>query len=228
MAVLTVVAIAVVSAIGAVGAYGNLASDANTPTTTTDAVAVYWDDAVITVSATDDEGVAYIYHELDNGVVRLHKVDGSPRSAAVETPLNAVGAHVNPGVGTHELTYWAQDVNGNVEAQKTVEFEIVADTVWPVTSAKAVSVRKGRTASLRYRVADPEPTKGTATVVIKIKNKKGKTVKTIKAGSKPVNESLTVKCRCTFAKGVYKYYVYATDASGNPQSKVGSAKITVK
>ncbi len=228
MAVLTVVAVAVVFAIGAVGAYGNLASDTNAPSTTTDAVAAYWDDAVITLSAADDEGVAYIYHELDNGVVRLHKVEGSPLSATLETPLNAGGTHVNPGVGTHQLKYWAQDVNGNVEAQKTIEFEIVADTVGPVTSAKAFSVRKGRKGTLKYRIDDTEPTKGTATVVIKVKNKKGKTVKTIKAGSKSVNTALTMRCLCTLPKGVYKYYVYAIDAAGNPQSKVGSAKITVK
>ena len=47
-------------------------------------------------------------------------------------------------------------------------------------------------------------------------------------GSVAVNKALTYKFRCTLAKGTYKYYVYATDASGNAQSKIGYAKLTVK
>jgi hypothetical protein len=225
---LTVVAIAIVLAIGAVGAYGNLASDTAAPVTTTDAVAAYWDDAVITLTATDDEGVRYIYHELDDHVVRLHTVTGTSLSVQLATPLNAAGAHVTPAPGTHTLKYWAQDINGNVEAQKTVEFEVLVDSVKPVTSATSVSVRKGANATLKYKVSDAEPNKGTATVQIKIKNSKGKVVKTIKAGVKSVNVAQTAKFRCTLAKGAYKYYVYATDAAGNPQSKIGSAKLTVK
>jgi hypothetical protein len=225
---LAIVAVAVVLAFGAAGAYGDLASDTNAPTTTTNAVATYWDDAVIELTATDDEGIAYIYHELDEGIARLTKVEGSPLSASVEAPLSFTGVHKNPGVGTHTLKYWAQDINGNVEAQQTVEFEVIADTVAPVTTAKAVSVSRGRTATLRYTVKDADPNKGTATVLIKVKNRKGKVVKTIKAGEKNVNVAQTAKFRCTLAKGVYKYYVYATDKAGNAQSGIGSAKLTVK
>ncbi len=43
-----------------------------------------------------------------------------------------------------------------------------------------------------------------------------------------MNAPLTAKFRCTLAKGTYRYYVYATDASGNAQSKIGSARLTVK
>jgi len=224
--VLTIVAVAVVFAVGAVSAYGDLASDTMAPTTTTNAVASYWDDAVITLTAADDEGVAYIYHELDNGIARLTKVEGSP--ASVEAPLSFTGQHKNPGVGTHTLKYWAQDINGNVEAQQTLTFEVVSDTVKPTTSAWAVAARRGRVATLKYRVNDPEPTKGTAAVSIKIKNRAGKVVKTMSAGAKSVNAQLTKNFRCRLAKGTYRYYVYATDASGNAQSKIGSARLTVK
>jgi hypothetical protein len=223
--VLSVVAIVIVLAIGAVSAFGTLASDTTAPTTTTDAVASYWDSAVITATATDDEGIRYVYHELDGGVVRLATIDASPTSTqltiptAKDTPLAA---------GSHELKYWAQDVNGNVEAQKSLKFEIVADTVAPTTSATAASVVRGRTATLKYKVSDVEPTKGTAVVTIKIKNKAGKIIKPIAVASVAVNASLTAKFRCNLAKGTYTYYVYATDASGNAQSTIGSAKLTVK
>lgn len=224
---LTVLAIAVavvILAIGAVGAYADIASDAEKPVTTTDATASYWDAAALTITATDNEGVAYIYHKLDGHPVRL-SVIADPSNATVAFPTAKDGA---PGIGTHTLKYWAQDINGNVEAQHTVSFEILADTVKPVTSATAVSVVRNRTATLKYKVNDADPNKGTAAVVIKIKNRAGKVVKTINAGVKTVNVALTAKFRCTFAKGVYKYYVYATDAAGNAQSKAGYAKLTVR
>jgi hypothetical protein len=227
--VLIVVALAAVFAFGAAGAYGDLASDTNAPTTTTDAVASYWDDAVITVTATDDEGIAYIYHELDEGIAHLSTVEGSPTSASISAPLKFHSTeHKNPGVGTHTLKYWAQDINGNVEAQQTVTFEIVADGVGPVTSAQAVSVRRGRIATLKYMVSDAEPTKGAATVAFRIKNLRGRTVKIINAGVQDVNTALTAKFRCTLRKGVYRYTVFATDEAGNKQSRSGSAKLTVK
>jgi hypothetical protein len=227
--VLAIVAVAAVFAFGAGGAYGDLASDVNAPTTVTDAEASYWDDAVINVTATDDEGIAYIYHELDEGIAHLTPVEGSPTSFSIEAPLAFHSTeHKSPGVGAHTLKYWAQDVNGNVEAQHTVDFEVIADTAAPVTSARAVSVRRGRSATLRYKVIDTEPTKGTATVSISIKNRRGKTVKTIDAGVKSVNADRTSKFRCTLAKGAYKYYVYATDAAGNKQSKAGYGRLTVK
>ena len=152
-------------------------------------------------------------------------IDGKPLNAAVAFPT-AKDATV--GVGTHTLKYWAQDINGNVEAQQALTFEIVADTVAPVTSATAVSVVRGRKARLRYRVNDADPNKGTATVVIKIKNRSGKVVRTIRAGSKSVNVDHTTRFRCRFKKGVYRYYVYATDAAGNARTRAGSARLTVR
>jgi hypothetical protein len=223
--VLAVVAIAIVLAIGAVAAYGSLASDVTPPTTTTDAVDSYWDTATITATATDDEGVRYIYHELDEGVVRLTTFDGSPLTQDLTIPT---AADTPLAVGTHKLKYWAQDVNGNVEAQHVVTFTIVKDTAAPTTTAYATSVVRYRTATLKYMVNDADPTKGTATVTIKIKNRAGRVAKTIPAVVKTVNVAQSAKFRCTLAKGTYRYYVYATDASGNVQSKAGSARLTVR
>jgi hypothetical protein len=223
--VLAIVLVVAILAVGAVGAYADLASDANPPATTTDAVAQYWDAATIVATATDDEGIAYIYHEFDNGLVRLATIADKPFSAQVSIPTDK---DMPLAVGAHKVKVWAQDINGNVEAQQTVSFEILKDTVKPTTSALAVAVLKGRVATLKYKVTDAVPTKGTATVVIKIKNSAGKVVKTISAGTKAVNVLLATKFRCTLARGTYKYYVYAIDASGNAQSKIGSAKLTVK
>ena len=226
--VLAIVLAVAVLAVGAVGAYADLASDANLPVTTTDvpaAGAQYWDAATIVATATDDEGIAYIYHEFDNGLVRLATIADKPLSAAISIPTDK---DMPLAAGTHKVKVWAQDVNGNVEAQQTVTFEIVKDTVKPTTSAWAVAMLRGRVATLKFKVTEPEPTKGTAAVSIKIKNRAGKVVKTMSAGTKTVNVPLTKKFRCGLARGTYRYYVYATDASGNAQSKIGSARLTVK
>ncbi len=222
---LAIVAAAVALAIGAVAAYADLASDSTAPTTTTDAVAEYWDAAVITATATDDEGIAYIYHELDNGVVRLAIVDGKPLTAELAIPTEKDDPLP---AGTHTLKYWAQDINGNVEAQQTLTFTITADTAKPRTSAYGASVKRGRTARLKFKVTDAEPNKGTASVVIKIKNRKGKVVKSLRAGAVTVNVLRSQTFRCFLAKGTYRFSVYAVDASGNAQSRVGSNKLIVR
>ena len=132
-------------------------------------------------SATDNEGIAYVYHKLDGGPVRLTTVDGKPLSADVAIPTAKDGT---VGVGTHKLKYWAQDVNGNVEAQHTLTFEIVADTVAPV------DLRDGRLGGQGpHRDAQvqghrtPRRTRARRPSSIKIKNRAGKVVKTINAGS---------------------------------------------
>lgn len=226
--VLAIVLAVAILAVGAVGAYADLASDDNPPVTTTDvpaADAQYWDAATIVATATDDEGIAYIYHEFDNGLVRLATIADKPLSAAISIPTDK---DMPLAAGTHKVKVWAQDVNGNVEAQQTLTFEVVSDTVKPTTSAWAVAVLKGRVATLKFKVSDATPTKGTAAVSITIKNRAGKVVKTMSAGTKTVNVPLTKKFRCGLARGTYRYYVYATDASGNAQSKIGSARLTVK
>ena len=61
-----------------------------------------------------------------------------------------------------------------------------------------------------------------------VKNSRGVVVKhfTIK-GASPVAQLIT-SFRCKLAKGTYRYSVYAKDAAGNSQSKVGSNKLAVK
>ena len=91
--VLAVVAVVIVLAIGAVSAYGNLASDTTAPATTTDVATAYWNTVTITATATDDEGIAYVYHELDDGVVRLATIAGKPLS---RSQITIPTAHDSP------------------------------------------------------------------------------------------------------------------------------------
>jgi photosystem II stability/assembly factor-like uncharacterized protein len=102
------------------------------------------------------------------------------------------------------------------------------DLIKPVTKAiNAVSVKKGKTATMRYEVLDATPG-DTEWVTIVVKTTKGKVVKTWQVGNKAPNKVLTAKYKVTFKKGSYKWYVYAVDAAENTQSKIGSNKFTVK
>ena len=63
--------------------------------------------------------------------------------------------------------------------------------------------------------------------MIKIKNRSGKVVD--HQGRLEERERRhTTRFRCRFKKGVYRYYVYATDAAGNARTRAGSARLTVR
>jgi hypothetical protein len=98
-----------------------------------------------------------------------------------------------------------------------------------VTSGQAASGRRGKSTTLRYKAADTRsPTVWAPKVVVK--DARGKVMKTF------ATSALTSRSSGTWysvkwtpkAKGTYRYYVYAKDLAGNPQSEVGSAKVVVK
>jgi hypothetical protein len=82
--------------------------------------------------------------------------------------------------------------------------------------------------TLEFKVLDAKPTSGKATVILKIKTLKGKSVKTFTLKNRTVNSLQAYRFRCTLKKGTYRFYVYATDAAGNKQSTVGSRSLIVK
>jgi hypothetical protein len=196
--------------------------DAAPPTTTaTGAVNGRWYDSAVTVDFTAADnvggsGVAYTEYSLDGGA--WTQAGGVP-------PVSTQGPHT--------ILYRSVDNNlpsPNVEAAKSLTFGI--DTVQPTTTAPtAATARRGYAAALKYRVVDPTPNGGTATVTIKVKNKAGKVVKTLRPVVKPVNTALTWKFTVprTWRAGTYHFYVYATDRAGNTQATpVGANHLKVK
>ena len=104
---------------------------------------------------------------------------------------------------------------------------IVFDTKRPTPrGTKAVSVRRGAKATLRFRIKDPAPNAGTATVRIRVRTLGGKTVKAVKLMNQPVRKALKYSFICRLPKGDYRYFIRATDAAGNRQTKV--ARNTLK
>jgi hypothetical protein len=100
------------------------------------------------------------------------------------------------------------------------------DTHRPTTSAYRSSVYPGRIAHLHCAVSDPQPCAGWAKVQIDVRNGDGKLVRRILRDRQPLGR-FTAGFRCTLSRGTYRFKVYATDAAGNRQSKVGSSLLVV-
>ena len=131
--------------------------------------------------------------------------------------------------GANLVLYYSTDALGHTETTQTLTVNL--DTVRPTTKAPAAaSVRRGKVATLKYRVGDVAPCAGTVTVTIKLRNRHNKVVATLHPGVKTADPLTTRRAsfRCKLAKGRYKFTVYAVDAAGNPQLRAASRTLTVR
>jgi len=205
------------SALGSDGESFSVAADHSAPTTTASGLRTNdhsgWinHSRTVTLSAADDRsGVAYTFFT-------------SSASPGVEQTYSA--PFQLSGGGSQSVTYWSVDNAGNVEAAHTGYVNI--DTTAPTTRVDAASIKHNRTVSLRYRIKDRPPSCGSATVTLKICQ--GSTLKKrLALGSRATNAALVCAWKCTLGKGSYTIKVYATDAAGNEQSRVGTATLTVE
>jgi hypothetical protein len=133
---------------------------------------------------------------------------------------------------------WLDDYQGEhvVEAQYrfdggaavTASDTVFVDTVRPEPRVlRSATVRRGKQARLRYRVADAEPCGPTSTVVISIKTASGHVVKTLVRRRVPVNTSVSATFLCKLPRGRYRWVVTARDTVGNPEqaAAVGTLKV---
>jgi hypothetical protein len=128
--------------------------------------------------------------------------------------------------GSHTITYWSTDAAGNEETHHSGYVNI--DTGKPTAQAtKNVTVKKGKKAKLTFRISDPAPSCGTASVTITIKLKK-KTVKTIKIANVAANKAGSYTFKVTLKRGSYNWTVKATDIAGNAGKASATKKLIVK
>lgn len=187
-----------------------------------------WINHDATVKFTVLIGARHHGHGTD-GVTTYYNVDGSGWKTGTSVTIVASPSHSNDGL--HTVAYYSARA-GAVEATKSLQFGI--DTRKPTTTAPAViptytydyRIVVGHTAILPYSVLDQAPNGGTADVTIKIANSAGTVVKTLTYDNVSVNVVLAAQFTWTMPAGSYKYSVYAVDAAGNAQSKVGSRWIT--
>jgi hypothetical protein len=98
-------------------------------------------------------------------------------------------------------------------------FVLATDTTKPVAKALAnAAVKRGKKASLRFKVADGRPE---ALVTITIA--KGKqTKKTLRLGSRATNMNQVAAFVCQLPAGTFTYTVKATDRAGNVSSRTAA------
>jgi hypothetical protein len=190
------------------------ALETSPPTTTASVAHMWWNGPVRASAQEKDAGV---------GVKDTHwTLDGADIGTGPTLTLPITGV----AEGRHTLGYWSADYLGNAETPHALRIGV--DTRRPTTTArKLVTVKRLKTATFRFTVRDALPSSGRATVVIRIRNAKGKVVKVLHAGSRTVNRLQTLAFTCRLKRGTYRYSVGATDLAGNVQSKAGSGKLRV-
>jgi beta propeller repeat protein len=132
--------------------------------------------------------------------------------------------YLSSGDGIKTVYVKFRDIDGN--ESPIVSDKITVDTHGPVCKAlKTVTVAKGDTATIAYRVDDGLATQ--ADVTIRIKNKAGATVQILVLGRRATNKALNQRFICDLASGSYSIAISAKDQAGNAQSKIGTAALTV-
>jgi photosystem II stability/assembly factor-like uncharacterized protein len=98
-------------------------------------------------------------------------------------------------------------------------FVLATDTKKPVAGALAnATVKRGKKATLKYRVADGRPV--TSVVITIAKGKQTK--KTLRLGWRATNTNLAAGFVCKLPAGTYTYTVKATDRLGNASAKTAA------
>jgi len=190
--------------------------DTTTPTTTAtrlqDAADTGWVNVAQTVnlSAAASGAPVTTFYRVDGGATQTY---GAPFGISA--------------AGSHPVAYWSIDAAGNAEAQHTGYINI--DTGKPVCKALYdVSVKAGRTATLKCRLSDPAPSCGTATVKITI-SRRGKVVKRLTfAKHVDTHGPQRYTFKASLKKGAYTWTARATDVAGNVQAKASTKHLTVK
>ena len=132
---------------------------------------------------------------------------------------------LSAGDGSKTVSVEFRDAAGNMLACSAV---ITLDTKRPTPrAARVVSVGRGAKVTLKFRIKDPAPNAGTAAVRIRVRTLGGKTVKTVTLRNQPVAKALKCQFTCKLRKGDYRYFIRATDAAGNRQTKVARATLKV-
>ena len=98
-------------------------------------------------------------------------------------------------------------------------FILATDTRKPLARALAnATVKRGKKATLKYRVTDGRPV--TSVVITIAKGKQTK--KTLRLGWRATNANLAAGFACKLPAGTYTYTVKATDRLGNASAKTAA------
>ena len=187
-------------------------------TTLVNPVPSRWVKRAVTISyaATDEAGGSGVASTLSS-------IDGQAPISGPALLFPAPPTHTGDGV--FKVQYWSVDKAGNAGAAKSCTVKI--DTRRPTVAAPYTArATRNRTAKLRFIARDKAPCAGKVAARIVIKNRAGRTVKTIRKTVK-VGLTSTASFRCTLRSGKYRFSVYVTDPAGNRQVRVATNRLTV-
>lgn len=138
---------------------------------------------------------------------------------------------------THAWCYWDQAFTRSSAREIVLgygEAVSIHEVVWndddpPVTDAPdEESAARGATARITYRVRDRRPGGPTADVIIKVRTRGGKLVKTVVLPRRKVNRWLSGGVTCDLPRGTYVFTVYAVDRGGNRQRRAAHNILRVR
>jgi hypothetical protein len=189
--------------------------------------------------------------ETSHPGVTISGADSAWHNAAV--PLSFMGTDLESGVqdlqfrtppaGASWITGQSYTVPVTAQGATLVEARILdccgnlgsasvtvrIDTTKPQTEAlNNVNVRRFGLARLHLRVTEPFGLSPSAEVVIRIRRSSGQLVKTITLDDLEMNVEYIHTFKVTFARGLYRWAVWATDLAGNPQDQVAGAVLRVR
>ncbi len=193
--------------------------DSTPPVTTVSGCDANWHRMPVTVhfSATDNaggSGVAYTEYSNDGGS-DWTQAD----SLTVQAPAN------HSGDGVHTVLYKSVDNDLNWETAKSCQVKV--DTRGPACTAKNVTVRRGKTCRLYFKVHDALSPKVTSVVTISTRSGAVKKRWSWSYGTN-IASWRSFSYRCTLPAGSYRIVVSGKDMAGNAQSVLGKAWLYVK
>ena len=151
---------------------------------------------------------------------------GGPVGTSEAYKRNKEPWYLTPGDGHKTVTVTFTDLSGNTSP--TMAAAITLDTHGPtIRVPAAVSVKRGATASIGYRVNDNLAAQ--VAVTMRLLDKNGNIVKVFMAPKVATGSALHhFKFVCKLKAGSYKVRASAVDPAGNRQLKVGANTLTVK
>ena len=193
--------------------------DSTPPVTTVSGCDSDWHRApvALTFNATDNaggSGVDYTEYSTDDG---SDWTQG--HSLTVQAPAN------HSGDGIHTILYKSVDNDLNWETAKSCQVKI--DTRGPVCTAKNVTVRRGKTCRLYFKVHDALSPKVTSVFTISTRSGAVKKRWSWSYGTNTASWH-SFSYRCTLPAGAYRLAVSGKDLAGNAQSVLGKAWLYVK
>ncbi len=185
------------------------APDTTAPVTTVTGAGEAWHAAPVMLTFKADDA--------QSGVQRTETRLGGATSWTVGDSLLVTGQ------GSHTVQYRSVDKAGNGEAARTCMVNI--DAAGPRVTVARATVRRGRTATIAFRINDLTPQ---ATVRLVVMGARGAQSRALGSALRTTGVRHTLRFACTLPRGTYRIVVRATDLAGNRQVKSGVARLVVR